>query len=333
MSNAKIPKPSLELAQSTDLLVGVYKDPTDKRDYKYEAVRTQEELPDKVFLREYVGEIEDQLNTGSCVANATVSALELFASRANRNLDLSRLFVYWNVRAPYSYLRGKDEGSYLRDGFKSVNKFGVPDEIDWNFDPAKVNTEPPNWVYTKAIHNRALEYRRISKSDIHSIKDAIANGYPVIISTALGSKFMNLTGPVEQQSYEPVNSWNNNLVGYHAVTIVGYDNDLRSFIIENSWGTTWGDQGLGIYPYLCMIRDGIDVWVCTRFEYDDEEIEPEPMPTPEPGSESGSGSSDEGSKSGSGEYNLDQHFNIEEVATLKKVILLYKDLEHFFDNH
>ena len=36
--------------------------------------------------------------------------------------------------------------------------------------------------------------------------------------------------------------------GWHSVTIVGWD--AKGFIIRNSWGESWGDDGYGVVPYL-----------------------------------------------------------------------------------
>ncbi len=49
------------------------------------------------------------------------------------------------------------------------------------------------------------------------------------------------------------------------MNIVGYD-DLESFIIENSWGTSWGDNGYGLISYAVMLKDTNDCWVCTGFD-------------------------------------------------------------------
>lgn len=40
-----------------------------------------------------------------------------------------------------------------------------------------------------------------------------------------------------------------NLQGYHAVTLVGFDNEREAFILRNSWGVEWGDQGYTCFPY------------------------------------------------------------------------------------
>jgi hypothetical protein len=42
--------------------------------------------------------------------------------------------------------------------------------------------------------------------------------------------------------------------GAHAYAIVGYDDSNQKFVIKNSWGDYWGDQGYGYLPYSCIGR-------------------------------------------------------------------------------
>jgi hypothetical protein len=46
----------------------------------------------------------------------------------------------------------------------------------------------------------------------------------------------------------------------HAFAIVGYDH--RGFVVQNSWGTTWGARGFAILRYEDWVENGTDAWVC-----------------------------------------------------------------------
>ncbi len=39
------------------------------------------------------------------------------------------------------------------------------------------------------------------------------------------------------------------LAGYHAIAIIGWDDDLEGWQIVNSWGAEWGNNGCAILPY------------------------------------------------------------------------------------
>jgi hypothetical protein len=45
------------------------------------------------------------------------------------------------------------------------------------------------------------------------------------------------------------NTENDKFMGGHAMTVVGYDDDNKYFIIRNSWGENWGDKGYCYYKY------------------------------------------------------------------------------------
>jgi hypothetical protein len=46
----------------------------------------------------------------------------------------------------------------------------------------------------------------------------------------------------------------------HAYVLVGYDDSSQNFIIKNSWGDYWGDQGYGYLPYRCIGRMNEDAY-------------------------------------------------------------------------
>jgi len=61
-----------------------------------------------------------------------------------------------------------------------------------------------------------------------------------------------------------------NILGGHAVMAVGYDNDREVFIIRNSWGVNWGDQGYFYMPYEYMTNKNLcsDFWVVKKVRDD-----------------------------------------------------------------
>lgn len=237
----------------------------DNRDLIFEANIT--ELPSKVDNRIYAGEIEDQLQTGSCVANATVSSLELLTERNGDKLDFSRMFLYYNLREPYSELKEKDSGAYLRDGFKMCNKQGLCEEKYWEFIQSNVNIKPTQEAYDKANQYKVLEYKRIvekNSSTINYLKCAVLNGYPIIIALTLDKSFYYLNKNLQTQNYTGTNK-TEDIIGSHAMSVVGYDDELKGFIVENSWGIYWGEKGFCLIPYDVMLKDCHDIWICTGF--------------------------------------------------------------------
>lgn len=261
-----------EKTYPNEILSNVQPDPIDTRDYIF--VASTNNLPTSVDLRESAGEIENQLSTGSCVANATVSALEIILEKGNKFFDLSRLFLYYNLREPYDNLKGKDIGSYLRDGFKFTNKFGICSEDTWPFITSKVNTKPSDKAYEEAQNHKVTKYERIpgfsifGNADMGAImlmKAALAKGFPVTISMKLGRTFYDLRDQKDLTKHNYI-GLNGDSIGGHAMCVVGYDDKLDGFIVENSWGKEWGDDGYCLIKYSVIMKDCHDVWVCTEFD-------------------------------------------------------------------
>jgi hypothetical protein len=87
-----------------------------------------------------------------------------------------------------------------------------------------------------------------SSSD--NVRAALAENHPVVFALHVPTSFFDigtygLFTPSIDEKEEPIE----NSQGLHAMTIVGYDDELWDgcFIVANSWGTSWGDNG---YCYI-----------------------------------------------------------------------------------
>jgi C1A family cysteine protease len=219
-------------------------------------------LPDVVDLTEWCSPIENQLNIGSCTANAGVAILEYFERRAfGKHIDASRLFLYKTTRKLMG-LKG-DTGAYLRDTMKAMATFGVPPTKYYPYDVTKFDDEPEPFHYSLAQNYQALSYYRmdspgISRSKLlYSIRLNLRLGFPMMFGFTVFSSLNNpefageISFPDRQER----------VLGGHAIVAVGYDDDkeIKNMLngvvtkgalkIRNSWGTQWGEDGYGWLPY------------------------------------------------------------------------------------
>lgn len=217
--------------------------PIDHRDRI--AKLSQLELPSHVDLIPDVEEVENQMQTGSCTANAAASALEIAYKRAGRSKDFSRLYNYWYSRV-IGEIRG-DNGAYPRDVCKALNKHGICLESTWEFDVQKnLNVEPSVDAQTEAKEYPVHEYARLESEDIVTeIKKSVASGIPVMTSIRVSKEFNSLG------SNWKTHDWNPNVdeLGSHQVLIIGYNDEAKRFLAQNSWGNIWGDGGFFGIPY------------------------------------------------------------------------------------
>jgi len=55
-------------------------------------------------------------------------------------------------------------------------------------------------------------------------------------------------------------------IGGHAVLLVGFKDSTKKFIVRNSWGPDWGDNGYFTLPYKYVIDPKLacDFWTITK---------------------------------------------------------------------
>jgi hypothetical protein len=114
-----------------------------------------------------------------------------------------------------------------------------------------------DWPADIPVYNNDLAdaFRRYfaarPKKDVNLIKQAVAEGYPVIIGAALPTSFYGVNTeiwmPTPAELADPAAAVMDNTGAHrlHAMTIVGYDDNKNggSFEVMNSWSEGWGNKG------------------------------------------------------------------------------------------
>lgn len=227
----------------------------DERDYIYKNDST-EVLRESVDLREWDTIVESQDDLGSCAANAITNAYELCV---NRNYPeyfthLSRLFIYYNTRSEYGDIQ-KDDGMFLKDGMKSLSKYGVCSEELWPYDTSKFDTKPTEESYEDATKRKILKYQKLIST--YYITEVLNNNKPVVFGMTIYDSFMDLNERISTVNFP---SRKENSLGGHAMCMVGYDLKKRLFLAKNSFGPSWGDNGYCWIPFDYLKQEGYDIW-------------------------------------------------------------------------
>lgn len=227
----------------------------DERDYIYYSDST-EVLRQTVDLREWDTIVESQGSLGSCSSNALTNAYELLVNREYPEYftNLSRLFIYYNTRAEYENIL-EDNGIYLRDGLKSLAKFGVCSEELWPYIIDKFDDKPTDDCYKDAKKRKVLKYQRLMS--IYYITEVLNHNKPVVFGMEIYDSFMDLNESISTV-YFP--SRKEKSLGGHAMCMVGYDLEKRLFLAKNSFGPNWGDGGYCWIPFDYIRQEGYDIW-------------------------------------------------------------------------
>ncbi|MFN3211898.1 MAG: C1 family peptidase [Henriciella sp.] len=209
-------------------------------------------LPERVDLRQFCSPVENQENTNSCVANAVVSALEMHQIKAGQPLtDMSRLFVYYNSRV-VGNMQNQDKGTFVHHAMAALLAHGCCEAKFWPFQKSMVNAKPSQACYVNASFNQAVQFARTSHGQ--QALTVLAEGLPIVFAMMAPIQYYaiaNETGVMpkpDQVQVPPVPT-------AHAMLMVGYDLTDRTYLVRNSFGTAFGENGYCRIPFETM-----DVW-------------------------------------------------------------------------
>jgi len=119
-------------------------------------------------------------------------------------------------------------------------------------------------LYTMAGNNRLEGFYRVtfanSTRGLKEIELAIRANHPVVFGAPISRSFTEVRG---MDVFAPPGG--RETTGWHAMIIVGvlYDHGARRWLLRNSWGKKWGENG-HIKVTDDYVRQFRDVWVGTR---------------------------------------------------------------------
>jgi len=194
------------------------------------------EYPAEIDWRNHQGQdwttpIRNQGGCGSCVAFATVAAiesrLEITRGTPDLNPDLSENHLFFcgcdqccdNGWTPFAAMDFAIDTGIVDE---TCDPYDLENEIcspcsDWKERVTKIH----HWE---------------SPGSFDYIKWNIANYGPVVATMLVYTDFLYYTGGIYQHTW-------GNIIGDHAVTLVGFNDDEGYWIAKNSWGTGWGEEG------------------------------------------------------------------------------------------
>lgn len=239
-------------------------DTPDQRDHKL-MLEVPAQLPTKVDLRANCPAVYDQGQLGSCTANAIGAAYEYdLKKQVKPDFMPSRLFIYYNERLIEGTVK-QDAGAEIRDGIKVIAQKGVCTEKTWPYTISKFKTAPSAKANTEALKHQAVSYKRVAQT-VKDLQTALVAGYLVVFGFSVYESFES--DEVAQTGVLNMPSAGEQMVGGHAVLLVGYDNTTQRWLVRNSWGSDWGQAGYFTMPFAYLTNTNLsdDFWTVTSIE-------------------------------------------------------------------
>lgn len=235
----------------------------DHRDLQYAPVSGVTRLPTKVDLRENAAmpAVWDQGDLGSCTAHGGGALFAfLHALQTKETIMPARLAIYYNTRDLEGTVQ-YDSGASVRDCMRAMNKQGVPNEALWPYDTTKFKDKPPKSVYVDGAKHRVTRFEAVDHTKPNLLKHALATGKPVVFGFTVYESFEG--AEVAKTGIVPMPGAKESALGGHCVLLVGYDDERSVWIVRNSWGPRWGDNGYCYFNYnhLTDAKLAADFWV------------------------------------------------------------------------
>ncbi len=199
-----------------------------------------ESLPDSFDWRNHNGNwvtpVRDQGSCGSCWAFSALAQVESWwkiqHADPDTNLDLSEQFLL-----SCSDAGNCEQGGYIFKSLEFMTDNPLPLE---RYLPYKASSSTPclppdgEWLET-AVTIPGWGYITYGEAQVENIKKALLY-HPVSASYEVFSDFYAYNGGVYEHVFGGSEGW-------HAVLIVGWNDAEQSWIVKNSWGPSWGNEG------------------------------------------------------------------------------------------
>ena len=240
---------------------GAIDSPYDVRDY---VAKAPQGTSDDKFPKEFqlnMCKAKNQHSVGSCTAHAMASIIEYFTQvQQNEYIPMSTGYIYGNR----TYTDHLGRGYPVRTALKTVAKCGDAAYSDFSYnvevpEAIEVFDNRDKSIDKNAYQNRITSYYRLG--DNADIKYSLMHNGPVLFAMKWYKDAKTIDKKLVFKSTEPS--------GSHCMVIYGWNEE--GWLIQNSWGRAWGDNGRAILPYDTKISEAWGV-IDTHVASDDQMI-------------------------------------------------------------
>jgi len=232
-----------------------------------------EAFPADATIKEFIGAyrsaklILNQGQEGACTGFGLACVINYLGWRAK---DMPKKFASVSPRMLYHFARKYDEyegenyeGSSCRGALKGWFHNGVCLESNWRYAAGSNTLPEPGWD-SDAKERTLGVYYRIDTQAITDLQAAIHEVGAIYVSAYTHHGWDSVATsakPPSSHAALPVIAYDGrpSRSGGHAFALVGFNR--TGFVIQNSWGDTWGAGGFAVISYADWLAHAMDAWV------------------------------------------------------------------------
>ncbi|MET3126527.1 hypothetical protein ABID42_001629 [Arcicella rosea] len=241
-------------------------------------------LPSTFNLKSFVPQVEDQGDFSTCVGWSTAyymrtimqaKKLNIKGPETIRAIAFSPTFVFERIKSPTDYQC--QTGSSISDALDIMKEKGVATLKSAPYACGNKYTMLEEEAAANKIEGYTTLFDIPSTASVEekilSIKTALVESQnAVLIGMWIPNSFFQAKEVWKAAPAETIK----NAVGGHAMAVIGYDDTKNAFLIVNSWGNKWANNGFVWASYKDLIE-------FTPYAYEVlSPITPVPVPTPVP---------------------------------------------------
>jgi hypothetical protein len=196
-------------------------------------------IANTISLAGYTPRIYDQGSQGSCKANQIVGAVEMQAAMNGQSYHLSRQQLYNDTREAMGTFT-TDSGSIASTADYVATHYGIANESDMAYGSKNLYLQSSAAVDAMAATQKVSSVTQLPRFGVSvddmakNIGEYLMQGKPVLVDAYVHINF----GYPQYDITEPN-------IGGHAYLVVGIDYTAKTYTVQNSWGTSWADNGYG----------------------------------------------------------------------------------------
>lgn len=211
----------------------------------------------------WLGEVKNQANCGACVAFAAISVIE---DQKTISSGISFNKQSFSEEALFSCGKGGCSAGWMPYAASShILTHGVVDRSCAPYKAGPLGKPSVCQTFCENQNDRTYRIKNFFQPTKHgsggaqAVKDALKKG-PLVTTMAVFSSFETYKGGIFKARQ------GEKYLGGHAVALVGFNDVERFWIIKNSWGKNWGEEGYARMSYDDISGIGNDTYGYELYE-------------------------------------------------------------------